>query len=281
VRGVALFSGTQAAVRFCPAPAGEGIVVRRVDLPGAPEARAQTLSVLNGPAPLPGVPRGMPLRHTALGIGGEYAATIEHVLSALGGLGVWDAAVELDGCEAPILDGSSSEFVAALLPRLAAGAGPGRVIELRGPIGVRDASGGEIRATPRRDGGFSFEYVLDYGAGSPLGLQRAVWHGSAAEYVSGIAPARTFSMLAEAQAAQRAGLFGHLCADDMVVVGNDGLPVGQSWRMPHEAAHHKLLDLIGDVALLGGWPSADIRAVKSGHALTHEFCRAVLAGLPG
>ncbi|MBX3382820.1 MAG: UDP-3-O-acyl-N-acetylglucosamine deacetylase [Phycisphaeraceae bacterium] len=281
VRGVALFSGQHTAVRYCPAPSGEGVSLRRVDLPGMPAVRAHTGAVLGGPARLPGVPAGFPLRHTALAVGESCAATVEHVLSALAGLGVRDAVVELDGCEAPILDGSSMGFVEALMPRLAPAAGAPALITLGGALTVRDAGGGEITATPRDDDGFSLGYVLDYGAGSPLGRQRAHWDGGAAEFARGIAPARTFSMLHEAQAAQRAGLFGHLSASDMIVVGGDGVPVGQAWRMADEAARHKLLDLIGDMSLLGAWPRADVRAVRSGHALTHEFCRALLANTPG
>ena len=200
-------------------------------------------------------------------------------MSALAGLGITDAVVEVEGPELPILDGSSLLFAQAMRELVVDIDRPLEPLVLRRAIEVQDASGGMIKAAPRESPGFSLTYELDYGAASPLPAQSATWSGDPDEYLQEVAPARTFSMKAEAEAARAAGLFSKFSPQDMVVVGDDGAPVQNQWRVDREPARHKLLDLIGDLALLGRPLQADVVATKSGHRLVHEFCRAVLKSL--
>lgn len=270
VSGLGLFSGRPAHV-----------IIERAETEGVTLCRAgASVSALtacvSAETSWTGLPRGVPVRNTTLAGGGAVFATVEHLMSALAGLGVWSAAVRFEaGDEAPILDGSALPWVAALRSALV----PGSAIE---PIVPRERievvqGHASIVATPRACG-LSHTYVLDYGVGSPIPAQRATWEGCPRAYEAEIAPARTFSLRREAEAARAMGLFSHLTPREMIVVGDDGEPIDNAWRTANEPAAHKLLDLIGDLALLGRPLQADVVATRSGHGLTHEFCRRVLAG---
>lgn len=301
VHGVGLFCGRGGRVRVEMPPRGaSGLWIARPDVGSEKGSGPMPISIAmvagpsadhsgwmkraDGRAIGPGV--GVPPRNTTLvlrgagaGQGGVVAATVEHVLSALAGMGVWDACVVLEGDEVPIDDGSAKAFVelARHLKRAGVGGMSAADVEpivLRERVEVRDAGGAWIVGEPLD--GIEYAYELDYGAGAPIEPQRAVWRGDAEEYVREIAPARTFSLRAEAEIARAAGLFGHLTPAEMVVVGDDGQPMANAWRMEHEPAKHKLLDLIGDLALLGRPLHAKVTAHRSGHAMTHEFCRRVL-----
>ncbi len=276
IRGVGLFSGRRSSVWILPGAANAGIVFRTragVEVVPSPSGVSYVASWA-------GLPPGVPVRNTTLrapGPGGTVAfvATIEHLMSALAGLGVWDAIVEIDADEVPILDGSALAFVDAIRPLLADTRSPRRGIVLEREVTVRRADAC-IRATPSRDGVPRFTYELDYGPGAPIPPSSASWAGSPEEYAASVAPARTFSLEQEAKAARSMGLFAHLTPRDMLVIGADGTPIDNRWRFPDEPARHKLLDLIGDLALLGAPLVADVVASRAGHALTHEFVREVL-----
>jgi UDP-3-O-acyl-N-acetylglucosamine deacetylase len=294
VHGVGLFCGRGGRVRVEMPPRGaSGLWIARPDKNVA--ALPISLGMVAGPGAdhsgwmkrADGKAIGVPPRNTTLvlsgagagvGAGAVVAATVEHVLSALAGMGVWDACVVLEGDEVPIDDGSALAFVelARHLKRGGLGgmgAADAEPIVLRERVEVRDASGAWIVGEPLD--GIEYAYALDYGAGSPIPAQRAVWRGDAEAYAREIAPARTFSLRAEAEAARAAGLFAHLTPAEMVVVGDDGLPMANAWRTEDEPSKHKLLDLIGDLALLGRPLHAKVTAHRSGHAMTHEFCRRV------
>jgi UDP-3-O-acyl-N-acetylglucosamine deacetylase len=267
LQGVGLFTGIDGRVECA---AGEGLTLCR----GGVVERVGVGLVQASPT-LENVPAGFPVRNTTVGMGdGRPLATVEHVLSAAAGLGVWGVRMTVEGPEVPIDDGSAAAFVALM-------EGLSRVelepIVPREVIEVDDGRGASIIVKPRRERGFSYTYVLDYGAGSPIVPQRATWEGDPREYAAQIAPARTFSLLHEVQMAQKFGLFKRFTPRDLLVVGPDGAPIDNAWRFADEPARHKLLDLIGDLALMGAPLQADVVATRSGHAMTHEVCRRVLA----
>jgi UDP-3-O-acyl-N-acetylglucosamine deacetylase len=267
--GLGLFSGERCSITFRPSAAATGIMFTP---PGrGPIGVHVTRCVDWRPR---GWPQGLPVRNTSIGTGNWSVGTVEHVMSALAGLGITDVVIGVEGPEVPILDGSAGPFVEALQGLAVEFEKAVEPVRLRREIEVVDGGGGRVRARPRAEG-FSLTYELDYGPGSPVPAQSAAWTGGEAEYARDIAPARTFSLRAEAEAAGRAGLFRAFTAREMVVVGDDGQPVENAWRMADEPAKHKLLDLIGDLALLGAPVAADIVATKSGHALAREFCRKV------
>lgn len=286
-QGVTLFTGVQSKVTVRPAAPGSGIAFSRSDMGGhepiparadhvVPESRRTVLALKADPDAKPGN-------------SGVNVQTVEHIMSALAGLGITDALVEVEGPETPIADGSSRPFVEAIR-----GAGivepAGHTVEpivIRERIEIEDprgAAAGKIVAEPRNGPGLKLTYHLDYGPAAPLPAQSATliadpWADGGAAYAEAIAPARTFSTLDEAMMMRKMGLFGHLTAAEMLVIGPEG-PVDNAYRFSDEPARHKVLDMLGDLALAGaGRPiQGTITAWRSGHALNHEMARR-LAGL--
>lgn len=273
--GVGLFTGRRSTVTIRPSTNG-GITFAAG--PGAIPASVHAVATDAARTPFP---TGVAARNTTL-VDGESAmiATVEHVLSALVGLEITDAAVLLDGAEIPIMDGSSEPIVDAIA---AAGGliqleGDVQPITLAAPIEVSGPNGSWIRAIPRSAPGWSCSYTIDYGGKGGIGRGTASWDGRAATYQVDVAPARTFCLRSEAEAMRARGLFTHLTPREMLVLDDaTGSPIENTLRFPDEPARHKLLDLVGDLGLLGRPLQADVSAERSGHALTHDLCRAILA----
>jgi UDP-3-O-acyl-N-acetylglucosamine deacetylase len=268
--GLGLFTGIASTITFRHG--------QRIHIERAGTLTPATIDHLASDPTLPNVPRGFPVRNTTLRLAdGHPAATIEHVMSALAGMGIWNATIALDGPELPIGDGSAIAFTPFLAAMELANIEPIRLTE---PIEVREGSS-SIVATPRSGRGTRLVYQLDYGPNSVIKAHEAAWEGDRDEYLVEIAPARTFSLAHEVEFARRAGLFASFSPRELLVVGADGKLIENEWRFPDEPARHKLLDLIGDLALLGAPLEADVVATRSGHALTHRFCREVLATTSG
>lgn len=260
VRGTGLFTGAVVTATLRPAQGDSGITFRRVDLPGSPTIPARIEHVVERH------------RRTCLAHDQATIELTEHCLSALAGLGVDNAMIDVDGPELPAGDGSAAPYTDAL-----ASAGlvdqpqPRRPLVISEPVTVRDGEA-MVTALPGDGGESELLYVLDYGPGSPIGRQVHAFRLGPAAYASEIAPARTFSTRSEAEAAWEKGLFKHLTPRDMLVVGDAG-PIDNAWRFEGEPARHKLLDLVGDLALVGRPIRGRIIAVRSGHALNHRLAR--------
>ncbi|MBL8964070.1 MAG: UDP-3-O-acyl-N-acetylglucosamine deacetylase [Phycisphaeraceae bacterium] len=278
-RGVGLFTAAPCSVCLRPRRDAPGIRLRRVDASLSESDRAWFEASIDNLRALPGLSG----RHTVLGPSpqGPHAATTEHLLSALAGLGITDAQVEIDGPEIPMFDGSSEPFC-----RLIEDAGIEPVhdglspLKIRERLSVEGPGGASIVAQPREHPGGSFTYRLDYG-GVPgaegIAPATARWDGEPAVYRRDIAPARTFCLVHEAMALRQAGLFRHVTPKEMLVIDPGGQPIDNALRFKDEPARHKLLDLIGDLALVGRPIQADITATRSGHSLNHEMARQLLA----
>lgn len=261
VRGIGLFTQAEAAVRFLPSDA-PGISFRTGDVsfPAVVAHAEQSASVPN----------------TTLRAGAACIRTVEHALSALAGLSVWSCTIEVEGPEIPILDGSSLAFIEAIH---AAGLSP--IAHPIAPLAparehlIHDGKGGSLRILPARSP--RFEYLLAYPEGSGIQPQTAAWDGDPATYAASVAPARTFSTKAQAEAARAAGMFTRFSPRDLLVIDTDGTPIDNALRFPDEPARHKLLDLVGDLALLGRPLRAHVIAERTGHATTRELCRMLLS----
>lgn len=270
IAGPGLFSGKPASVRILPAAAGAGVTIRRLDLAGEPSIPAHI-------GALPPQPPGVPARNTNLAASPTaIAMTVEHLLSALAGQGVTDALIELRGPEVPIGDGSAAMFTQAL--RFAGFTdldAPAEPLRLDREVLV-ESGPARIVARPRATPGASYTYELDYGPEAPIPPQSATWHDDPKDYADAVAPARTFCLQAEAEQMRAMGLFEGFSPRDLLVIGDRG-PIDNAYRFDTEPARHKLLDLIGDLALTGRPIQADITATRSGHALNHAMARALLA----
>lgn len=195
---------------------------------------------------------------------GVSLRTVEHFLSAMMGLAIDDAIVECDGCEMPILDGSAKQIVDAMLAvgiRETDGERTARAV--LAPI-VVERGRAFAAAFPSRS--VSFTYIIDY-PGTAIGTEMIDVELDVEGYVSKIAPARTFALASEIDALRRAGLALGGTLDNALVVREDGLEGGAELRVPHEFAAHKVLDFIGDLALLGAIPTARYVCARGGHGL--------------
>ena len=270
LEGIGLFSATRARVTIAPSEQG-GIVF---DLDGRLiPARIDSLSQ----RPVHPVFTKMKPRCTSVGDDTRSVATIEHIMSALAGLGVSDARIIVESdsphAEIPIMDGSAQPFVDAIRNAgLRELGGTSEPLVVREPIRVVD---GDASITIEPSETPEYAYHINY-PGTPIGSASVRWSGGQGEFIEQIAPARTFSLQLEAEQMQGAGLFKHLTTRDMLVVGDDG-PIDNAFRLPDECARHKLLDLIGDLSLLGRPLLGRVEATRSGHALAHEATRALIA----
>lgn len=282
VRGLGLFTGQHASVRILPGEPGTGIQLEH-EGHTFPARIAQLTDQVPHPIFRAISPRCTSLASLPRAVGGEgdegghgVVHTLEHIMSALRGLGITDALCVVEGPEIPIVDGSAKPFVEALFSAgLVDLDEPLEPIRVTSTIEVRSPDGSaSVRIEPSDE--VSYTYELDFGAGAPLQSATVTWDGIPESYIEEVAPARTFSHKAEAEAMQDHGLFRAFSPADLPVVDTDGSLVDNAWRFTDEPARHKLLDLIGDLALTGAPILGCITACRAGHALNHAAARAVL-----
>ncbi len=269
VSGVGFVVGRRVTARFLPAPADTGLAFRRTDLPNAPLIPATAANVTGTE------------RRTSLGPPDAGVTLVEHALAALAGLRVDNCVVELDGPEPPGLDGSAVGFVAAL-------ASAGAVLQTaRRPVWavtepcVVTVGGATVAFHPSDRDGLMVSYRLDYGPGAPIPPQAHTLEVTPENFVREVASCRTFLTEAEAHTLRTAGVGRHLTPADVLVFGRRG-PVGNRLRFADEPARHKVLDLVGDLALCGFDLAGHVVAYRSGHGLNvrlaTELVRASRAG---
>jgi UDP-3-O-[3-hydroxymyristoyl] N-acetylglucosamine deacetylase/3-hydroxyacyl-[acyl-carrier-protein] dehydratase len=262
--GAGLFSGEPVTLTFGPAEPETGITFIR-------EQDGKTAVI---PARIENVLR-LP-RRTCLKNGTLRVETIEHCMAALSGMGIDNATVRVSGGtigELPGGDGSSQLFVDALIE-----AGTVAQSVTLEPMIIREAvtvSDGErsIAALPGPTD--RLELVYEFDGAAPVGRQIFSFHVGADDFVTQLAPARTFTWEAEAREAQARGIGKHLTPKDVLVIAEDG-PIDNAFRFPNECARHKALDVLGDLYLLGRPLRGRIVAYKSGHTLNHLLARRLL-----
>ncbi|MBK8480205.1 MAG: UDP-3-O-acyl-N-acetylglucosamine deacetylase [Proteobacteria bacterium] len=274
LRATPVFAGLglhgAAPVRAWVEPArrpGAGILVRRLDRQPLRELPATFEHAT--PA----------LAQTRLGSADHGVATIEHLLSALCGYGVWDAVICVDGPELPILDGSSSVWAAALVEACAPEPFPRAGLSWSVARPWQDQPGrSRLRLTPAPVGRICCE--LDH-AHPAIGRQQAAWSvGDAAGYLAEIAAARTFGFAADAEALRQRGLARGAGLHCVLVFDERGILNPEGERLVGEPARHKLLDAIGDLGLLGGPLRGKVELSGSSHRhLLLGLRRAVAAGV--
>lgn len=261
-QGPGLHTGEEVHVRIEPAPIDHGVNFCRVDLEGRPTvaARFEHLSTKE--------------RRTALRDGPAEVCTVEHLLAALFALQIDNVLIEMDGEEVPGLDGSASPFVVKLRE---AGAVDQRAekrdLVLDEPLYVRDGPISLI-ALPA-ESGLSIEYHLVQPEGDLETIQSFSAQLTAETFEREIAPARTFVMEREIEELQAAGLGKGANTSNTLVMSPVG-PRDNELRFPDELARHKVLDLIGDLALTGVQLHAHLIATRSGHRTNHLLVKQLL-----
>jgi UDP-3-O-[3-hydroxymyristoyl] N-acetylglucosamine deacetylase/3-hydroxyacyl-[acyl-carrier-protein] dehydratase len=258
--GRGLFTGHPVHVRFKPAPPGSGVHFVRCDQE-SPIRVAARIDNLTKRA-----------RRTSLRNGTVAIETVEHCLAAIRGLAIDNLDVELDNDELPAADGSSLPFAESLVGAGLVEQDAERVIfRIRHMVRVAEGDT-ELVAWPGDDDRLVIYYELDYGPENPLGRQIQRFALDRDSFLREIAPARTFVLEEEATQLRAAGLGLHLSYSDILVIGRDG-PIDNCYRFPDEAVRHKILDLVGDLMLIGGFVCGRIHARKSGHNLNQELVR--------
>jgi len=263
VSGIGFLTGDLVTLRLLPAEEDTGVVFRRVDLPGLPEIHAGVRHV-TGTA-----------RRTTLGHPPAEVGLVEHVLSALGGMKVDNCVAEVDAPEAPGVDGSAGPFVEAILEAgIVAQKATRPVMGVEKVTCVR-AGHATVTLHPGTDTHLTVSYLLDYGSLSPIPRQMHTTELSPETYRSQLACCRTFLLREEADALRQQGLGSRTTLNDLLVFTRGGVE-GNRLRFGNEPARHKMLDLVGDLNLLGFDLCGHLVGCRSGHPLNVELARQLL-----
>jgi len=265
VSGKSLHTGEEVTLTLKPAPEDAGIVFRRTDLYGKPEIRADVSLVTEL------------VRSTTLSSGHAKVHTVEHILSALSGCGVDNAIIEMGASEPPILDGSAKHFV-----NLIQKAEPieqkkdRKVFSLREPISITEGNRSiialpcdtlKITCTSSDDRGIHTQHLT-------LEIDPDV-------YMAQIAPARTFTIYEDIEELLKLGKIQGGSLDSAIVIKGDKILSKEPLRFKDEFVRHKILDILGDISLLGCALKAHIVAVRPGHALNAGLTRELAKRLKG
>ncbi len=266
VEGVGFLTGANVRLRFAPAPPNTGVVFVRTDLRPAAHIPARIDHVTGT------------RRRTTLGHAPAQVGLVEHVLAALAGTRVDNCHVELDAPEPPGLDGSARRFVEALREAgTVLQAGHRAVWAVDRPV-VVGHDGATLAIHP--DDELKISYLLDYGPFSPIARQAHTQVISPEGFAAEVASCRTFILEEEAAELRRQGLGARTTAADLLVFGPRG-PIDNTLRYANEPARHKVLDLVGDLALFGHDLRGHVVAYRSGHPLNVELVRALSRELAG
>lgn len=256
-------TGAQVELTLHPAAPGFGLAFQRLDCPGTPPVPATRDSVL---------PRQ---RRTAIGRNGVVIELVEHVLAALAGLQIDNCLVTLNAPEPPGFDGSCRPVVEAILEAGRVDQDAPRLCLIIDRVLSIGPPGKQLTLRPLARPGLAISYHLDYGPHSPIRPQNRTFLADPGDFATSIAGCRTFVLDSEVAALKSQGLGQGLTHQDLLVFGHDG-PIDNHLLFPDECARHKILDCIGDFALLGADLWGHIDACCSGHTDNHDATAAVL-----
>jgi UDP-3-O-[3-hydroxymyristoyl] N-acetylglucosamine deacetylase/3-hydroxyacyl-[acyl-carrier-protein] dehydratase len=264
VSGKGLLLGEEATITIQPAPPDHGIVFERTDV--------------SPPVQIPALVQNIArrARRTTLALSNTSIETVEHCMSALAGLCIDNVLIKVAGPELPCGDGSAAPFVEPILEvGVVEQDAPRRVFRITEPILVEEGDA-MIAALPSREDELRVIYDLDYGSNSHrIKRQIQTYASSNGDYSNDLARARTYSLKEEAQALWDRGMCRHLTPQDVLVIGDDG-PIDNAYRYDDEPVRHKIVDLLGDLYLLGCEVHGRLLAYKSGHELNRRLSVEIL-----
>lgn len=263
IKGKSLHTGNEVTLTFKPAEPNTGYTFKRVDLYGKPEIKPEVSLVHDL------------VRSTTISNGNAKVHTIEHVLSALSGCGIDNVIIELDSSEPPILDGSARPFVELIME-----SGPIEqeqdrdYLELKEPICVGSGNR-SIVAIPHDGLKITCTSSDDRGAH----VQHLSVDIDSDYYTSNIAPARTFTLYEDIEKLLKLGKIRGGSLDSAIVIKGDKIMSKEPLRFEDEFVRHKILDIVGDLCLLGKPLKAHLIAVRPGHALNSELSQKIIESL--
>ena len=264
--GDGLHTGRRMSLTLHPAAAGAGIQFRRVDLGHDIPARFEfvTDTRLCTAIAHPNAPE-------------VRIGTIEHVMAALAGSGIDDAIIEVDGPEIPILDGSAAPFLFLIdCAGIATSAAPRQIIEVLRPVRVEDGRGAFAELHPNTETAFDAVLEIDY-PNTAIGHQSLNFRLTPEAFRASLADSRTFGLAEDVARLHAAGLALGGSLDNAVVVDGPAILNPGGLRHADEFVRHKLLDVVGDLALAGAPLRARFMGNRSGHALNNQLLRALFA----
>ena len=260
LEGVGLHLGERCRLTFKPAASGQGILLKRIDIPGAAPIRATVDQVSETE------------RRTQLGTGANTVHTVEHVLAAVAGLGIDDVTIEMDGPEPPILDGSAAPFFESLSRAgLAALDGHPEILTLTEPVRIID---GESVYEAFPADGLELDVTIEF-PHPIIGRQSKRLCVSRDSFEKELSGARTFGFVREVETLRSKGLIKGASVENAIVLDESGIVSGPL-RWTDEFVRHKAMDCVGDLALAGARVRARIVAVKPSHRGTVTLVRELM-----
>lgn len=265
VKGTGLHTGKEVSLRFVPAAAGEGVFFRRVDLPGSPEIPARVEYVFDTS------------RSTNLSVGDVRIYTVEHVLAAVRALEIDNLCIELNSIEPPAINGSSDLFVALLEQvGIKKQKSARSYVSLQNPVWWSDKDI-HIVALPSEE--YRVSYTLHYPNAPQLKSQYFSLEVTPDTFKKEIAPCRTFALYDELSYLIDKGLIRGGSLENAVVIQKDAIISKEGLFFADEMVRHKILDMIGDLSLVGLYFKAHIISLRSGHASNYQFAKLLYQNL--
>ena len=259
--GTSLHTGEKVSLKLHPAPADHGIKFKRKDLADEPmiDARIENLKTVE--------------RATTIGEGSVRVHTVEHVLAALSAMGVDNAIVEMDANEPPIGDGSARAYVDVIKrAAVVAQEAPRKIFHVREPMHVETKTGAMLVLLPDNN---AFRISCTQAGPNNRFTQFLSMESTAAVFEREIAPARTFVYYEDVESLMEKNLIKGGSLENAVVVRGEAVLSKEPLRFPDEFVRHKILDIIGDLALVGCRIRGHLIAIKPGHAANAELARAI------
>lgn len=258
--GIGLHTGRHSKVRLKPAPRDTGVIFIRTDKDAAIKASVGSVSDT--------------AFATTLGVNGTRIRTVEHILSALAGLGIDNVYIEVNGPEVPILDGSSIELTSLILNGGIAKQSKKRpYLRITNPVVLTDGHA-EIAAFPYNGRRITYRIYFTHHL---LGEQKLSLDMNEENFTMQIAPARTFGFLKDVEYLKANGFAKGGSVDNAIILGETGLLNSTGLRFKDEFVRHKILDLVGDLSLLGYPIYGHIIANKSGHTTNLKFLKKLIS----
>lgn len=263
--GVGLHTGEKVSLRFCPAEANTGVVLRRTDLPGSPPIPATVKNVSETS------------RNTTIGVGNAKLHTVEHVLAALNAYNIDNVFVDVEGIEPPAGNGSSDVFV-NMIEEAGIQEQPAdqHIHQLKQPVFWSE---GEIHLVALPSPEYRISYTLSYPQNPVLKGQYFSLYVTPQAFKEKIAPCRSFGLYEEIEPLISRGLIKGCSLANSVVIQGEAVFSKEGLHYPDEMVRHKILDLIGDLSLVGIPFTAHIIAIRSGHATHRLFAEQLLHAL--
>ena len=264
--GVGLHSGKEMSVRVLPAEAGTGLCLSRKDVLLCPFVRATPFNVTSTQLA------------TTITCGDLPISTIEHLVSALSGLGVDNAFIEVEGPEIPILDGSASPIAALVVNSgIETQKAKRKYLKIKRPVEI-DIDGKFVKGSPAEVFGVTFE--IDY-PHEAIKYQKRSFEMTPALYIQTVANSRTFGFKKDVEMLWSMGLAKGGSMDNAIVLddSSDDILNPEGLRHKDEFVNHKILDLMGDIALIGHRIIGSVHAARSGHHVNNLFARRLIESM--